>query len=311
MGPLELGMGSIHFVTPKVNMLVVSFVLAVSLALANGEFGEQDEDCHEVTKTLHKDQCIPYYVKTCYITQEADCEKVYDKDCDTEIEEYEEDECFDVTEEKCELLESIDYHVVHEEHNVLRCSQTHEEVCDKVYEMEVITEKDKQCVDVESVDCYDKDITVTDQKCIYSVEFKFHKNGKKCDMIPTKACFDKPRYYKERVCREKKREKCEKFMNEIASPESGEDCRKVPVKHCTLEKVQRPKKAKEYEYKKECHDVKREICKKVDRKKLETRCQELPRKVCKYEPKEECDIEKEEHCVKEEVVVHEKVCKKP
>jgi len=305
-------------------------VLSVILAVANGhskvffereyddtqqyqdvgmdQFIQDDLDCHEVEKVIYKDQCIPYFEKTCYVHQEADCEKVYDKDCHAEIEEYEDDECFDVTEEKCELLESIDYHVVQEEHNVLRCSQTHEEVCDKVYEMDVITEKDKQCVDVESVDCYDKEFTVTDQKCIYSVEFKYANDGKECDMIPTKECFDKPRTVTERVCKEKKREKCEKFLNEYASPEAEEKCRKVPIKECTLEKVLRPKKAKEYDYHKECKDVKREICKKVERKQLETKCRQLPRKVCKFEPKEQCDIQKQEHCFKEEVVVYEKVC---
>jgi len=305
-------------------------ILSVILAVANGhskvffereyddtqqyqdvgmdQFIQDDLDCHEVEKVIYKDQCIPYFEKTCYVHQEADCEKVYDKDCHAEIEEYEDYECFDVTEEKCELLESIDYHVVHEEHNVLRCSQTHEEVCDKVYEMDVITEKDKQCVDVESVDCYDKEFTVTDQKCIYSVEFKYANDGKECAMIPTKECFDKPRTVTERVCKEKKREKCEKFLNEYASPEAEEKCRKVPIKECTLEKVLRPKKAKEYDYHKECKDVKREICKKVERKQLETKCRQLPRKVCKFEPKEQCDIQKQEHCFKEEVVVYEKVC---
>jgi len=310
--------------------MFVYLVLSVILAVANGhskvffereyddtqqyqdvgmdQFIQDDLDCHEVEKVIYKDQCIPYFEKTCYVHQEADCEKVYDKDCHAEIEEYEDHECFDVTEEKCELLESIDYHVVHEEHNVLRCSQTHEEVCDKVYEMDVITEKDKQCVDVESVDCYDKEFTVTDQKCIYSVEFKYANDGKECDMIPTKECFDKPRTVTERVCKEKKREKCEKFLNEYASPEAEEKCRKVPIKECTLEKVLRPKKAKEYDYHKECKDVKREICKKVERKQLETKCRQLPRKVCKFEPKEQCDIQKQEHCFKEEVVVYEKVC---
>jgi len=310
--------------------MFVYLVLSVILAVANGhskvffereyddtqqyqdvgmdQFIQDDLDCHEVEKVIYKDQCIPYFEKTCYVHQEADCEKVYDKDCHAEIEEYEDDECFDVTEEKCELLESIDYHVVQEEHNVLRCSQTHEEVCDKVYEMDVITEKDKQCVDVESVDCYDKEFTVTDQKCIYSVEFKYANDGKECDMIPTKECFDKPRTVTERVCKEKKREKCEKFLNEYASPEAEEKCRKVPIKECTLEKVLRPKKAKEYDYHKECKDVKREICKKVERKQLETKCRQLPRKVCKFEPKEQCDIQKQEHCFKEEVVVYEKVC---
>jgi len=310
--------------------MILCVILAFIIAVANGhsevyynreyadqhhyepvgmdEFVNDDVDCHQVEKVIYKDQCIPYFVKTCYVHHEANCEKVYDKDCKAEIEEYEDHECFDVTEEKCELLESVDYHVVHEEHNVLKCSQSFEEVCDKVYEMDVITEKDKQCVEVESVECYDKPITITDQKCIYSVEFKYHKNGKKCDMIPTKECFDKPRTVTERVCKPKKREQCEKFMNEHAHPEAEEKCRKVPVKQCTLEKVQRPKKAKEYDYHKECKEVKREICKDVERKQLETECRELPRKVCKFEPKEKCDVQKEKHCFKEEVIVYEKVC---
>merc|ERR1712002_472776 len=271
----------------SVNM-ILCVILAFTIAVANGhsevyynreyadqhhyepvgmdEFVNDDVDCHQVEKVIYKDQCIPYFVKTCYVHHEANCEKVYDKDCKAEIEEYEDHECFDVT------------------------------------------EKDKQCVEVESVECYDKPITITDQKCIYSVDFKYHKNGKKCDMIPTKECFDKPRTVTERVCKPKKREQCEKFLNEHAHPEAEEKCRKVPVKQCTLEKVQRPKKAKEYDYHKECKEVKREICKDVERKQLETECRELPRKVCKFEPKEKCDVQKEKHCFKEEVIVYEKVC---
>merc|ERR1711970_1255185 len=305
---------AIHSLDNMISYVILSIVLALSKGqnkpyferryddrqhyqeISMNDYVHDEVDCHEVEKVIYKDQCIPYFEKICFVHQEADCKKVYD------------DECFDVTEEKCELLESIDYHVVHEEHNVLRCSQTHEEVCDKVYELDVITEKDKQCVEVESVECYDKEFTVTDQKCISSMEFKYTEDGKQCDMITTKKCFDKPRTVTERVCKEKKREKCEKLLNEHATPDSEEKCRKVPIKQCTLEKVQRPKKAKEYDYHKECHDVKREICKKVDRKQLEAKCRELPRKVCKYEPKEECDVKKREHCFKEKVVVHEKVC---
>ncbi len=75
-----------------------------------------------------------------------------------------------------------------------------------------------------------------------------------------------------------------------------------------LETLSRPKKAKKYNYVKECKPIARQVCDKVERKKLRPVCDKVQKNVCSYAPVEQCKEENKQYCYKAEKVVIEKVC---
>merc|ERR1712002_316073 len=272
-------------------------------------------DCHFVDKIVYKDECIPYVVKTCYTQQKEECEKVFDKKCESVIDEDEDRECFEVTELLCSLVESLDYEVIQEPYTVQRCTTTKDRICDTVYDMSETTKDDFQCVDIENPTRYEEEKIIKDRTCIYSVDFECGKlkdyDGKhsvQCDKVPTKKCYDTPRVIKNEICKPKKEKVCEKVTHVSPEPVEAQNCHSEPMKTCELEQRQRPKKARVFNYRKQCKPVKRQVCEDAQKKKLRAECKELPRNVCTYEPEEKCVDETKTYCFKSEAKLHEKVC---
>jgi len=273
------------------------------------------EDCHWVEKLVYKDQCVPYIEKSCYTTQVEECKDIYQKNCTTVIDEFEERECFDVEELICQLVEKIDYEMVDETYTVQRCTKVNDRVCDSVYDLDTTTRDDFQCVDVEHQDCWEEDKVVKDRRCTYSVDFecgkKYKKDGKHavgCEKVPTKKCYDIPRKVKEEVCKPKVSRYCEKFTNEFPHPVQKQNCHNEPMKKCELETRSRPKKAKKYNYTKDCKSVKRQVCDDVEMKKLRPVCDKIQKNVCAYKPVEKCEEEHKKYCFSAENMLKEKIC---
>merc|ERR1711931_29492 len=272
-------------------------------------------DCHFVDRIVYKDECIPYVEKTCRTHQEEDCREVMDKKCTTEVDEDVDRECFEVTELLCQLVESIDYEVIQDSYTVQRCSRITDRICDTVYDLASDSKDNFQCVKVVNPDCYVEEKIIKDRTCIFSVDFecgklKAHdgKHGVQCDKVPTKKCYDTPRTIKEEVCKPKADKVCEKLTNEFPVPVEKQNCHNEYMKQCELEERQRPKKARNFSYRKECKPVKRQVCDDSSKKKLKVTCEKEPRSVCTYEPKEECKDQHKKYCFKTEAKLHEKVC---
>jgi len=272
-------------------------------------------DCHFVDKIVYKDECIPYVVKTCYTQQKEECEKVFDKKCESVIDEDEDRECFEVTELLCSLVESVDYEVIQEPYTVQRCTRTSDRICDTVYGMGETTKDDFQCIDIVNPVCYEEEKIIKDRTCIYSVDFECGKlkdhDGKhsvQCDKVPTKKCYDTPRVIKNEICKSKKEKVCEKLTHVYPEPVEEQNCHSESMKTCELEQRQRAKKARTFNYRKQCKPVKRQVCEDSQKLKLRAECKDVPRNVCSYEPEEKCVDETKTYCFKSEAKLHEKVC---
>merc|ERR1712168_954682 len=239
-------------------------------------------DCHFVDKIVYKDECIPYVEKTCRTHQEEDYREVMDKKCTTEVDEDVDRECFEVTELLCQLVESIDYEVIQDSYTVQRCSRITDRICDTVYDLASDSKDNFQCVKVVNPDCYVEEKIIKDRTCIFIVDFECGKL--KMDKV------------------------CEKLTNEFPVPVEKQNCHNEYMKQCELEERQRPKKARNFSYRKECKPVKRQVCDDSSKKKLKVTCEKEPRSVCTYEPKEECKDQHKKYCFKTEAKLHEKVC---
>jgi len=273
------------------------------------------DDCHWVEKLVYKDECVPYTEKRCYTQQREHCKDVYQKNCTAVIDEFEERECFDVKELVCQLAEVIDYEMVEETFTVQRCTRVNDRVCDTVYDLDKTTKDDFQCVEIEHQKCWEEDKVVKDRTCVYSVDFECGKAKKHdgkgsvtCEKVPTKKCYDTPRKVREEVCKPKVSKYCEKFTNEFPFPVQKQNCHNEPMKKCELETRSRPKKAKKYNYVKECKEVKRQVCDDCEKKKLRPVCDKIQKNVCSYKPEETCEEEHKKYCFKSEMKLKEKVC---
>merc|ERR1712055_801348 len=177
-----------------------------------------------------------------------------------------------------------------------------------VYKDECVPYVEKTCYTQQEEHCEDR-------TCIFSVDFecgkpkeKDGKNSVSCDKVPTKKCYDTPRKIREEVCKPRVSKYCEKFTNEFPYPGEKQNCHSEPMKTCGLETRQRPKKAKDYVYHKECKPIKRQVCDDCEKKKLRATCDKIQRNVCSYKPKEKCVDEPKKYCFKTEGILHEKVC---
>jgi len=273
------------------------------------------DDCHNVERTVHKDECVPYEEKTCYTQHVEECNDVYEKNCTAVIEESEHRECFDVTELMCTLVENIQYEMVEESYTIQRCTRVTDRVCDTVYDLAVTNKDDFQCIDLKHQYCWEEQMIVKDRTCIHGVDFDCGKHMNehgltvdKCEKVPTKKCYDTPRKVRQEICQPQESRFCEKFTNEFPMPVQKQNCHTEPMKRCELEVRSRPKKAKKYVYHKNCKPVTRKVCDTCEKKTLIPVCDNLQKQVCKYIPQQKCHDEKKEYCFKTEKIIIDEVC---
>ena len=91
---------------------------------------------------------------------------------------------------------------VQERYQVQKCTALLDRVCDTNYNLDVVTEDDYQCIDLEGQHCEDRDVAVNDVVCKYSFKFecKKPKRGtggygmeKVCTKEPEEKCYETPR----------------------------------------------------------------------------------------------------------------------
>jgi len=201
------------------------------------------------------------------------------------------------------------------ERTVQRCTRVTDRVCDAVYDLDVTTKDDFQCIDLEHQYCWDEEKIVKDRTCVFGIDFECgkhkDKDGKgavKCEKVPKKKCYDTPRKVREETCKPVHSRFCEKFTNEFPVPQQKQNCHTEPMKRCELEVRSRPKKAKKYVYHKDCKPVSRKVCDTCEKKTLSPVCDKIHKQVCKYKPEEKCHEEKKEYCFKTEKIIIDKVC---
>ena len=93
--------------------------------------------------------------------------------------------CFDVEELLCSLEQKTDYETVQERYQVQKCTALLDRVCDTNYNLDVVTEDDYQCIDLEGQHCEDRDVAVNDVVCKYSLksECKKPNSGTRGEML--------------------------------------------------------------------------------------------------------------------------------
>jgi len=285
--------------------------------------------CHNVERIVFEDQCEPYVEKTCWTTNQEDCQPVMYQNCTGVIETTVEEQCFPVVELVCDMVESIIYETLEETYQVQKCFNAKDRVCDTTHKIDMTVKEDYQCTTVETPNCYMEEKTIEDVTCINTMEFDCNKGGNRtselenaahyeggprplpevvCKRNPHQECNNIPRQITVEVCSTEVNRFCKQFENVFPFTIQEQKCHFEPKKVCELEMKTRPKKAKKYQYKKECKEELREICDQVEKKAVREKCEDQERLSCKYVPVEQCNTEDKQYCHKVEKVVVEEVC---
>eukprot|EP00092_Neocalanus_flemingeri_P025482 GFUD01027630.1.p1 GENE.GFUD01027630.1~~GFUD01027630.1.p1 ORF type:complete len:330 (+),score=71.45 GFUD01027630.1:80-1069(+) len=284
-------------------------------ASPSGYGGEVTPTCHMVEKIVFKTSCEPYSEETCYTQNEEDCVMEDYKNCTGVIETKMERACFSVEEMLCSLEEQIHYETVQETYQVMHCFSSTDRVCDTVFNIDFLDKDDYQCLSVQTPNCYQDEQTINDITCTDTLEFdcntkqlEDYSKQTVCARFPKKDCYQVPRKVLVEVCEQDVYEYCEKFTNTEPIPIENQNCHFEKKKICEIQKMSRPKKAKNYSYTKDCKKVDREICSQVERKKIEPLCDLQERLKCSYTPLTKCEMMDKLYCHKVEEVTMEEIC---
>jgi len=272
--------------------------------------------CHTETRVEFRDWCEPYTEETCWTQSQETCVLEEFRNCTGVIETDVERVCFDVTELLCSLEEVTHYEMVEESYQMMHCFTATDRVCDTVYNIDMLTKDDYQCLTVETPNCYQEEQIINDVTCTDTIEFQCDRKmmseyGTKevvCLRFPKKDCYDVPRKVLVEVCEQDQYQYCEKFTNLIPYPVEDQNCHFEPKKICEIREMSSPKQAKKYSYTKECKKVDRQLCDQVEKKIIMPRCDDQERLKCTYEPVKKCEEKDEMYCEKQEVVMEEEVC---
>jgi len=192
-------------------------------------------------------------------------------------------------------------------------------VCDTVYDIDINPRDDFQCTNIDSELCYETESVIKDVKCTYTFEFECHEEKRRdggygkekvCRKKPVERCYDIPRTIRSEECKPHVYKWCEKFTNPFPHPVERQNCHFEPKKICEIETKNRPKKAKNFHYHKNCQKVPREVCDQSERKTVEPLCDQEERQKCEYVPEKKCSEEQKKYCYKVEKIIKEEVCDK-
>jgi len=284
----------------------------------NGYGGEQ-RYCHMEDRIEYVDRCEAYTEETCFTQNMENCQERQHRNCTGSVTSKVDRVCFNVNELLCSLEETIDYETVQETYQVQKCAVVKEQVCDTTFDIEITTQDDFSCCDVESEFCEDFEVVIKDVTCKHTFEFDCEKEkrtdggyGKEmvCRKTPINPCYETPRTVRKEVCQQKSQRYCQKIPKKIPQPVEGQNCHFEPKKVCTLEDRTRTKKAKRYNYTPDCKPVPREICDQTQTNDVEPVCTTETRLDCDYVPQKSCTDEQKQYCWKVEKVVQEEVCDK-
>jgi len=285
----------------------------------NGYGGDRPLNCHMEERISYEDVCVPWQEELCYTQSREECKQVPSRNCTANVVTNVDRKCFDVTEMLCSLKQNINYEGIQEKYQVQKCTTLQDRVCDTIYNVDVVTEDDYQCCDVESTVCTDKEFVVMDAVCKHTYVFdcKKVKRGdggyakeKVCTKEPKENCYETPRTVRQEVCKPLKQRHCEKFTNQVPRPVEDQNCHFESKKKCELKDMTRPRKAKQYSYTKECKDVQRTLCDDSERNYIDVQCSDEYRHKCEYIPTTKCEKFERQYCYKEEHIEMEEVCDK-
>merc|ERR1712135_245497 len=258
-------------------------------------------------------KCINYKDKVCYTKYQEHCSDVTKNNCKGLIKSEQVRKCTDVTELLCGLAETVEYEMATASFSVQKCHKVKERVCDTVYEPEVKSKDDYQCINVKTYKCTQSEKTMLDKTCRYvtkhncetyepksygsdysSGDDSYNAYGEevmepKCTTKQEIKCYETPRTVPTMECKDDYEKVCKKFPENVPYAAEKQACHDEEKKVCELEERQQPKQIEKFVYKKVCKKVPRQICSSADVKQLVPSCSPATFKNCRYEPKEECE----------------------
>merc|ERR1712226_237464 len=173
-------------------------------------------------KISYEDVCEPYEEEIKTTQNVEQCEDKPYTNCTGSVEVEMDRVCFNVDELLCSLQQKTDYEAVQERYQVQKCTTLMDRVCDTNYNLDVVTEDDYQCIDLESEHCEDVEVAVNDVVCKYTFKFdcKKPKRGEGGYGME-KACTKEPeakRYSYHKDCKKVPREICDMVERKRVAP---------------------------------------------------------------------------------------------
>jgi len=258
------------------------------------------------------EQCEPYKEETCNTRNKEKCSSQVLNDCRPVLKTRVEEVCQNVTNKVCTLVESEEKVRLEEVIFVSSCSVVMEQVCDKRYKLEVTDQEQEVCVDMETVDCTEETITVTDTECVEGAEFycqqDLYTRKSDCKKIRKENCTSTPRQVTVSTCQSTST-LCLNLTSQQAVPIVTKVCRDEPTIVCRVVEDVKPMARKVYTYSMSCDMKEKEECTLAKKVKLESSCKEKKIPVCEHHlGEEECTEEDKEFCHQVEKVVEVEVC---
>jgi len=270
--------------------------------------------CHMEERVEYVDKCETYKLETCHSLNREKCHTETLPKCRPVLKSKVEEVCLNVTDQVCSLVETEEQESVEELYTVQSCSTGMEKVCGHSQDLLVTQKEQLQCVDLPTVNCTEKSVTVTDSNCTESVQFNCQqaKYGEEdtttCVKTPTNKCINTPKQVTVTTC-QATTTLCHNLTSQQAAPITTEVCHDQPTSVCRMVDRVRPVVRKMYSYKVSCNKVEREACKLVQKMKLEPSCVMEDRPVCEHHLGEKkCSEEEKLFCYKAENLVEVKVC---
>ena len=155
--------------------------------------------CHMEERVEYEDKCETYKLETCHSLNREKCHTETLPKCRPVLKSKVEEVCLNVTDQVCSLVETEEQKSVEELYTVQSCSTGMEQVCGHSQDLLVTQKEQLQCVDLPTVNCTEKSVTLTDSNCTESVQFNCQqaKYGEEdtttCVQTPTNKCIKTPR----------------------------------------------------------------------------------------------------------------------
>jgi len=308
------------------------------------DYGAYETKCVPYYETSYVERCEHYEDEVCYTTHTESCVDVEGENCRAIVSSKHVRQCINVTELICGLKETIHYDVVQAVFTVQKCHKVIERVCDTVYEPQLTSKDDFQCIALSNPKCYAEDKTVYDKTCRTSTHFDCsygygapsahyesaavtdyasgghegdygygggdygHQYDSKCKRTYDTKCYTTPRSVTSQVCKMREDKACEKLSERIPLAAEKQVCHDEVKKVCELEQRQQPKQIKKYTYTKQCRGVPKKVCENADVKQLVPSCVPTMRKECHYTPVEKCEAVPKQYCHKVPTKVKKQKC---
>ncbi|XP_059085534.1 uncharacterized protein LOC131882415 [Tigriopus californicus] len=139
--------------------------------------GYEKPKCRDVYDTVQENQCEPYTERVCQTTQKETCQDVADQNCRAITTTKQIRKCFDVSENICSLKEQVKFDTIQVGFTVQKCRKVKERVCDTVYETQMTTKEDFQCLEIENPVCVNEERAIVDKTCRTTTQFDCKQTG--------------------------------------------------------------------------------------------------------------------------------------